>query len=74
MPETLNPGHYCCVSCWYWSKDSGNPAWCPVVFGMTDIAFSCEDWRDLRDRTDPMTGAPWPRLEGPPESNSTRGG
>lgn len=64
--DPLNPGHHCCASCWYYAKDSGTPAWCPAAFGLTDPAFLCEDWRDCRERTDPMTGEPWPELAAAP--------
>ena len=58
----MNPGNQSCASCHYWHHAGANAAWCDAAQGYTDPVFHCQDWRDLRDRTDPMTGGKWGAL------------
>lgn len=64
--EPLPPGERICASCHYWHHRGQQKAWCDAAMGQTDPAFSCQDWRDLRERWDPVTGEPWPPLQPPP--------
>jgi hypothetical protein len=64
--DPINPGHQICASCHYWTPGGDNPEWCHAAMGYTDPAFTCQDWQDLRGRTDPATGEKWPELEAPP--------
>jgi hypothetical protein len=62
----IDPGSQVCANCWYWTPGSANSEWCHAAMGYTDPTFHCQDWRGLLERTDPMTGDPWPRLEPAP--------
>lgn len=62
MMDPLAPGHRSCASCFYWEIDT---EYCHAAMGYTDPTFECQDWRDLRDRTDPATGEAWETLEHP---------
>jgi hypothetical protein len=48
--DPMSPGERICASCWYWHHNSPDPAWCDAAMGYTDPAFSCQDWRDMRER------------------------
>ena len=60
--DPIPPAHRVCASCFYWTPGGDNPEWCHANMGYTGPAFSCEDYRDCRDRTDPETGEKWEAL------------
>ena len=59
-----------CKTCRWASITFGNVFWCYELCADTRPEKSCPEWEDSINRTDPMTGLPWPQPVEVPERES----